>query len=255
MKYSFIIPTYNRAYCIKNTLESIFNQQTKDYEIVIIDDASIDNTYESISEFINLGNVNYIRLIKNGGVNVARNVGISEARGEWLILLDSDDFLTKNGLSDINKVIEERHHLSSVFMFACINLDGELTVNTPEYTGLLYAKQYFNEKIQGEYFVVVRRDVLIKFPFEEKIRGGEGITWKKIIIKYPFFISNIPSRIYNNLSDDRLSYKTSNFYLRVFECHLRDLKVHFLNYLRFSPVSLVKLISKVVVYRIFLILK
>ncbi len=85
---SVVVPSYNRAHCILKTLDSIFAQTFTDYEVVIIDDGSTDNT-SAVLEPVK-DRIRYIQQ-KNGGLANARNRGIQEARGEWIAFLDSDD--------------------------------------------------------------------------------------------------------------------------------------------------------------------
>lgn len=85
---SIIIPTYNRAEYIRKAIESVLAQTYKDYEIIIVDDGSTDNTREILEPYMD-----HIRYIyrENAGVSVARNSGIKAAKGEWIAFLDSDD--------------------------------------------------------------------------------------------------------------------------------------------------------------------
>lgn len=85
---SVIIPTYNRAHFITEALESVFAQTCTDYEVIVVDDGSTDNTEEVLAPYMNL-----IRYIKqdNAGPSVARNRGIFAASGEYIAFLDSDD--------------------------------------------------------------------------------------------------------------------------------------------------------------------
>ena len=88
---SIIVPTYNRAYCIGRTINSVISQSYQNYEIIIIDDGSTDNTHEYLkNEYANEGRIRYIRQ-DNGGVSSARNRGLREAKGKYIALLDSDD--------------------------------------------------------------------------------------------------------------------------------------------------------------------
>ena len=88
MEISVIIPTYNRAFRLRNALRSIYAQTLKPMEVLVIDDGSTDETGEMIkSEF---PQVRYIPT-KSKGVSHARNVGIRASRGQWIALLDSDD--------------------------------------------------------------------------------------------------------------------------------------------------------------------
>ena len=85
---SVIIPTYNRAHCLLRALGSVFNQSFSCFECHVIDDASTDNTSELLSSY---PNISVTALSQQMGVSAARNVGISQAKGEWLAFLDSDD--------------------------------------------------------------------------------------------------------------------------------------------------------------------
>jgi len=91
MKYSYIIPVYNRDVYIIQVLESICLQHRSDFEVIIVDDGSSDNTRDVVEEFISENdNVHYFYQ-SNGGVSSARNFGAKVSRGEFLIFVDSDD--------------------------------------------------------------------------------------------------------------------------------------------------------------------
>ncbi|OGM08897.1 hypothetical protein A2159_02760, partial [Candidatus Woesebacteria bacterium RBG_13_34_9] len=87
---SVIIPTYNRALTIKRAIDSVLNQTYQDFEIIVIDDRSTDNTEEVVKIF-NDEKLKYIRHEKNKGGSAARNTGIKVAKGEYIAFLDSDD--------------------------------------------------------------------------------------------------------------------------------------------------------------------
>ena len=87
---SVIIPTYNRERLIARSVKSVLNQTYRDFEIIIVDDASTDNTEEVISSF-NDERIRYLRHDKNRGEAAARNTGIKLARGEYIASQDSDD--------------------------------------------------------------------------------------------------------------------------------------------------------------------
>src|SRR6202162_5963963 len=90
MKVSVVIPTYNRAYIIGEALESVLTQSYLDFEIVVVDDGSTDDTPEIIQAFQD-ERIRYIRLERNLGCSAAYNSGIAAATGELICFLDSDD--------------------------------------------------------------------------------------------------------------------------------------------------------------------
>ena len=85
---SVVIPTYNRAHLICESLDSIFAQTFKDYEVIVVDDGSTDNTAEVLSPY--MARIRYLKQ-ENGGVAAARNRGMLAAEGEFVAFLDSDD--------------------------------------------------------------------------------------------------------------------------------------------------------------------
>ena len=88
MHFSVVIPTYNRAPLLARTLEFVWRQHFRDYEVIVVDDGSSDGTQAYLQ---NIGNkVRYIRQA-NRGPGAARNIGIQHARGDYVALLDSDD--------------------------------------------------------------------------------------------------------------------------------------------------------------------
>ena len=97
MKISVIIPTYNRKFFLKRSVDSVLKQTLKPYEIIIIDDGSSDGTSSMIKE--SYPAVNLIRQ-ENKGVSAARNNGIRSSSGDWICFLDSDDEWKKNKLKN-----------------------------------------------------------------------------------------------------------------------------------------------------------
>lgn len=104
---SVIIPTYNRAKTIEYCIKSILEQTLLPNEIIIVDDASTDNT-ENVVALLDNNLIKFIKLDKNGGAQVARNIGIRNSKSKWISFLDSDDFWEKNKLqlqiSELSKV-------------------------------------------------------------------------------------------------------------------------------------------------------
>ena len=100
-KFSIIIPVYNVEKYIKKCLDSIFEQSFKDYEVIVVNDGTKDNSMDIVKEY----NVKIINQ-KNQGLTEARNSGAKKATGEYLIFIDSDDYIDKDLLKEINKSLK-----------------------------------------------------------------------------------------------------------------------------------------------------
>lgn len=97
-KFSIIIPVYNVEKYIQKCLDSVINQTFKDYEIIVVNDGTKDNSMDIVNKY----NVRIINQ-KNQGQSAARNAGVKIAKGEYLIFLDSDDYWKKDLLENINR--------------------------------------------------------------------------------------------------------------------------------------------------------
>jgi glycosyltransferase involved in cell wall biosynthesis len=94
---------------MKNYFESLERQSFKDFEVILIDDCSTDNSFEQIRKYENISRlkITSLRSSQNCGAGMSRNIGIKEAKGEFLLFLDSDDYLDVSCLREIDKVIED----------------------------------------------------------------------------------------------------------------------------------------------------
>ena len=111
VKISVIIPTYNRGNIISNSIKIVLNQTYKNFEIIVIDDGSTDNTKEEINK-IGDDKIRYIKLERNYGGSIARNIGIKNSKGQYISFQDSDDIFYPNKMEkQINNIINKNSHL------------------------------------------------------------------------------------------------------------------------------------------------
>lgn len=107
--FSIIMPVYNRAGSLERSLKSILLQKYTDFEIIIVDDASTDNTVDVVETFAKRDpRIRLICLEQNGGPGPARNAAIEQARGRYIRICDSDDFYPPDALSVLAQQIEEQ---------------------------------------------------------------------------------------------------------------------------------------------------
>lgn len=101
MKISIIIPVYNAEECIEKCIDSIINQTYKDWELIIVDDGSIDNSLPLCKKYVAIDSRIKLFSKQNGGVSKARNFGMDRAQGQYLTFIDADDYVDINFLSSL----------------------------------------------------------------------------------------------------------------------------------------------------------
>lgn len=102
---SVVIPTFNHAHFLGRALQSVLSQTYQHYEILVIDNNSQDNTYHVVNSFRD-SRIRLITIENNGVIAASRNLGIREARGEWVAFLDSDDYWYPEKLKRMLSVIQ-----------------------------------------------------------------------------------------------------------------------------------------------------
>ena len=106
MKFSIIVPVYNTEKYLAKCIQSIEKQTFEDYELILIDDCSVDESLNVAKKFLK-NNVKIYRNEQNLGLSSTRNLGIKKAQGEYILFLDSDDYLDYEALNLLNNIIDE----------------------------------------------------------------------------------------------------------------------------------------------------
>lgn len=164
MLFSVIIPTYNRARILEETLLSVLEQTDDGYEVLVVDDGSTDNTRETV-EALKDPKIHYFYK-QNEERSIARNYGADRAKGDYLIFLDSDDKMDKSHLASIRRFIGQKSP-APLFIFA-----GYQILN-PDHTHLYsYGMEgFFNPKnlVYGNYLgcssVIIHKDLFKTYYF------------------------------------------------------------------------------------------
>jgi len=190
MFFSVIIPTYNRSHLILDTLESVKKQNFTDYEVIIIDDGSVDDTKSVVENFIDNNQLKnwYYYYKKNDERGAARNYGIKKATGKWITFLDSDDLFYQNHLS-LASIYTSKNLDAKVFhcAYEFRNQNNELTKK------VVYPKNGdLNDAVlKGNLFscfgMFLKSDILneLKFEVARELSGSEDwLLWLKISARY-----------------------------------------------------------------------
>lgn len=117
MKFSIITPMYNSFHLMKQYFRSLEKQTYKDFEVIIVDDCSVDDSYEKLIDYKSKSSLDIIILKndKNSGPGTTRNNGLLQARGQYVTFIDSDDYIDYNCLQEIRNVILEKNADSIIF--------------------------------------------------------------------------------------------------------------------------------------------
>ncbi|EPG0370961.1 glycosyltransferase family 2 protein [Photobacterium damselae] len=123
---SIIIACYNSSKTIKKCLNSIINQKYSNFEIICVDDGSVDNTKEIILSYTDIRIKYYHK--KNGGASSAKNFGLKQAKGDYICIIDSDDYISENSLMILyNSIISDNNIDAALFDLFFIEQNKELT--------------------------------------------------------------------------------------------------------------------------------
>ncbi len=121
-KTSVVIPTYNRAKLLPHSIESVLSQTFQDFELIIVDDGSIDKTEKVVKKFQKKDKRIFYYFQENKGPATTRNVGIKKAKGEYIAFLDSDDMWLSKKLEKQIRIFENSNNneLGCVFSYGII---------------------------------------------------------------------------------------------------------------------------------------
>lgn len=215
---SVVVPAFNAGKYLEECLESLMAQTFKDFEVIIVDDGSTDNTAEIAEKYTRKDERFRLLSVPNGGVSAARNKGIEEARGDYMVFVDADDLLHPLALQEMRESMEESGADVCITDFT----EGA----RPKFTQKKYRKQLFdrdeavsdilyqNKLHNSPCAVMMKRELL-----GSDIRFQEGIRYedldifyrlyegarKFIYLRFPFyFYRSNPRSFINTWSEARL---------------------------------------------------
>ena len=126
MKFSLIIPVYNVEKYIDKCLSSIVKQSYKNYEVIIVNDGTKDNSVKIIEKYTKKHDNFKLYNKENGGLSDARNYGLKYVTGDYILFIDSDDYIESDLLNEINKVLVDKKYDLLKFKMNLVNENGQL---------------------------------------------------------------------------------------------------------------------------------
>lgn len=181
-KVSVIIPAYNAAKTITETLESALAQTFEDFEIIVADDGSTDNTSETVLRLADADErVKLFQVNKNQGVAKARNFAISNAGGEWIAFLDSDDLWEKDKLEKQLKLADEKNADIVYCSYGIIDAKGERSCTdfiVEEHTtyNLMLARNVISCST-----ALIKREYFDKYSFSSEYAHEDYALWMEML--------------------------------------------------------------------------
>ena len=159
IEVSIIIPMHNASKYIEKTLQSIMDQDFKDFEIIIIDDGSSDDSCEIAEKFLSKHSTSYIiHSQKNSGASSARNKGIDLSKGNYLLFLDDDDTISSNHILNLyTEAIKETNDFSFTYL-AKIDENGNILTDMNRYKAV-------NDKSSITSKDLIKLEMLMEIPF------------------------------------------------------------------------------------------
>ena len=191
--FSIVVPTYNRAHLITSTIESLTKQDYTNFEIIIVDDGSTDNTAEVIAPFLSDARISYYKK-NNAERAAARNFGAAKAKGEYVNFFDSDDIALSNHLKVANHLVQEKQqpewfHLA----YAWAEIDHSIRNKVNNFKGETLNNIICDGNPLSCNGVFIRKDKILENRFNEKreLSASEDYDlWLRLAARFPLYYSN-----------------------------------------------------------------
>lgn len=190
--FSIVIPAYNYGHVLARAVESALLQDGDDYEVIVIDDGSTDDTPAVVS-MLAVRFPQRLRTIRqhNQGAAAVRNRGVEEARGEYLVFLDADDRLLPDALRKFRHFLADNGQFGMVFAgHRSIHPDGRIKVHPAKAIGNDRLKNFLGY-IRKDFGIsngatIMARDVFTKIRYPEQLRNSEDIpVFAQVLACYP----------------------------------------------------------------------
>lgn len=219
---SIIVPLYNKESVILNTLISIASQDYQDWECVVVDDGSTDNSVQVVRDYISSDRRFVLYTKPNGGPSSARNYGVHVAHGDWIVFLDADDRFEEGALAHFVSLLQKH---KGYRMYCCnfyVEQDGHRSLYSNEYSNGVVANNfhswYFRTLMPCQGSTVYERKLLLEHPLNEQLRRFEDASMLFDIMRtekiyrssYPTFTyvreNSAASGVRKNFQEDFLAH-------------------------------------------------
>lgn len=186
-KVSIIMPSYNSQEFIAQSIESVLAQTYQNWELIIVDDCSLDNSNKTIEKYLNRDSrIKLIKLERNSGPAVARNRGIEEAQGRYIAFLDSDDMWSKQKLSRQLAYMQEHDIALSYTGYCRIEEKSSRTIDRIPVPEKVDYHELLKQNIIGCLTAIYDTKKVGKVYMPEILKRQDFALWLKILKKIPY---------------------------------------------------------------------
>lgn len=232
MKVSIIVPVYNCEKYINKCIESVISQSYKDWELILVDDGSKDKSYSICMEYKNKDKRIIVLTQKNKGAGAARNYGIDNSTGEYMIFCDSDDFLPENSLQKFMEFASENKWDLIISGYNEFKYDINKKVKFCGKNDSI-DKEILSQKEAREYYMTLYKKCLNQAPWaklyksnivkENKVYFGDFRRCQDTVFNIRYYeyvktIKIINDKLYNYQTPD------GNTYISKFPCNMIDIR-------------------------------
>lgn len=213
--FSVIIPTFNRAGSIVEAIESVLSQTYKDFELIIIDDGSTDNTKELVTKVSEKDTRIIYVYQENAERSAARNHGIELSKGQYICFLDSDDIYLPDHLKLFYETIEKHNFEKAFFLGNSLSeIKGKYIKDPPYVTETDDPIELVLKISICSQRTSIHRSILEEHNFDIGLRVGEDQElWSRIVQNHPIIHSDQYTVVLRDLGDRTIDYMNTDTYL------------------------------------------
>jgi len=210
--FTVIIPTYNRADLIEVAINSVLQQSFTDFEIIVIDDASQDDTEKVVSKFSDT-RIQYLKNERNLERSRTRNKAINLAKGNYITFLDSDDYYLENHLQNFYDEISSVKIKSAMFFCNKKTLENKVISSNLFLPILENPVEYFLLIPVMPLQVCLSKEILLKHQFNPGIYINEdSLLWMEIASEYPVYQSSNETCVYLTHENNSINVQKNNVF-------------------------------------------
>ena len=231
------VTNYNYGKFIKQSIDSVLAQNLRNFELIIIDDGSTDNSRKTIEKYRNNSKVTIVYQ-ENKGLNITNNIAIKLSRGKYIVRLDADDYIDENMLTVLSQKLQSDNSIALVFPdYYLVNEAGEIIAEEKKHN---FDHVTMHDQPAHGACTMIRKDVLIELGgYSEEFTRQDGYElWIKVIKDKKVANVNLPLFYYrqhgNNLTNNKEKlYKTRH---HIIEKNIKELEISSKRHVAIVPI-------------------